>query len=83
MVCCTAPPLPPEGLRSISEGSSWVQMEWNRDDSVTPPITGYMLEYRLPFELSWTSENGPPIAFRNITDLYPSASYQVSVMMMS
>lgn len=82
LVCRAAPPLPPEGLHAVAQGSSWVQMEWNRD-TATPPITGYVLEYRLPFEVPWTSDTIPlPTTIRNLTGLYPLATYQVSVMVM-
>lgn len=59
-----------------------MQLQWDTDDT-TPPITGYTLEYKLQFEANWTADTISAITFRNVTDLYPSATYQVSVMVMS
>lgn len=57
-------------------------MEWNPGGTVTPPITEYLLEYRLNIVAAsnWTAVSDiAPTSRRNVTGLYPFATYQVSV----
>lgn len=81
-MCSSAVPLPPEGLRATGQGPSWVVMEWNSANALTVPIvTMHVLEYRLTFEPEWTRvPDTRPTFRRNVTDLYPSATYQVSTL---
>lgn len=72
-----APPLPPMSLRASVVRSSSVQVEWAPPSNPVLPITGYMLEYKLTFEPTWTAVN-VMFPFLNLTTLYPNAGYQVS-----
>ena len=72
-------PLPPSVLIERI-GPTWITVNWTEMEESFPPLSDYLVEYKLSFDSNWTQLEVPgQLVEANLTSLYPHANYDVRV----